>query len=126
MPPPRSAPASPSLASWRVGLMRVAARLWMLAYLLVAAGAPVLDGAMGHEEAVAHWEDVGGGQCPATHSADDCQLCQLVHSVRAASAGSRPLLELESGVAPMAAVEVRIVASRAPVEAIGPRGPPQA
>lgn len=106
--------------------MRVAARFWLLAYLLVAGGAPVLDGAIGHEEPVAHWEDVGGGQCPATHDADDCQVCQLVQSVRASAGGTMPSIDCVVQLAPTAESEFARGGGRTDVESRGPRGPPVA
>lgn len=112
------------LASRRVGLMRVVARFWLLAYLMVAAGAPVLDGVIGHEEPVAHWEGVGGGQCPASHAADDCHLCQLVQVLRASAGGPLPVLAVRVQPSPHAAAEVRGPGSGAALESCGPRGPP--
>lgn len=104
--------------------MRAAAKLWMLAYLLVAGGAPVLDAALGHDEVVAHWEDAGGGQCPATHDADACQLCQLVQVLRASAGASGPELRVATQRAPRAAAWHGECACWRILEATGPRGPP--
>jgi hypothetical protein len=64
------------------------AGVWVVLHLLLVAGAPVLDAAVGHaDQVVAHWEDADGGDCPASHGADQCQLCQSVVKARALSGG---------------------------------------
>lgn len=76
-------------ASWRGGWARVLTGIWMVLHLLLVAGAPVADAAMGHaDQVVAHWEDSEGGDCPTSHGAEDCQICQVVVKSRALAASA--------------------------------------
>jgi hypothetical protein len=61
----------------------------MMAHLLIVAAVPIADAHMGHTaEIVAHWEDAEQSNCPASHTAGDCQLCQVLVSARALPAQS--------------------------------------
>ena len=82
-------PRSDRPASRPGGWARVLTGLWVVLYLLMVAGAPVVDAAVGHAgQVVAHWEDSEGGDCPASHGAEDCQICQVVVKSRALAANA--------------------------------------
>lgn len=88
-PSPRTVTERP--APRRRGLARALAGVWVLLHLLLVAGAPVLDAAVGHaDRVVAHWEDADGSDCPASHGADQCQLCQSLVKARALASGDAP------------------------------------
>lgn len=70
-------------------LARALASLWMVLYLGMVAAAPVADGFVDHDQPVAmHIEDAEGGDCPASHSGEACDICQLAHGWRAAIAAA--------------------------------------
>jgi hypothetical protein len=75
---------SRSLAFRRGPFARVLAGLWMVVYLVVVTAVPVADAYVGHgDEIVAHWEDAEQSNCPASHAAGECQVCQILVSARA-------------------------------------------
>ena len=77
---PLASPRAPR----RGRLSRALVGLWSLLYLLLAAGVPVVDGFADHDaEVVAHIEDADGGDCPASHGTEGCELCHLVQGARA-------------------------------------------
>lgn len=126
-------PFSPALrrrstvASGRGRFARLLGGLWMSLFLLVAAGAPVVDGLVGHtDEVVAHWEAEGGSQCPPVHTTDDCQICQTVLAARAVVSSSVVLAGAVANGAPREATDVRSAPQLALLEPHAPRGPPLA
>jgi hypothetical protein len=94
-------------------LARALASLWMVLYLGMVAAAPVADGFVDHDQPVAmHIEDAEGGDCPASHSGEACDICQLAHGLRA-------VLAPQTVVIPSAAaLEIAALGARgvAPVE----------
>lgn len=116
-----------TVALGRGRFARVLAGLWMSLFLLVAAGAPVVDGLFGHtDKVVAHWEAEGGSQCPPVHSTDDCQLCQNVVGARALLSAAIALNVPAAERAPREATEARAASQLVLLEAHAPRGPPLA
>jgi hypothetical protein len=64
-------------------LARVVAGLLLVLQVFVVGAVPVLDAAEDHSErVVVHIEDAQHNDCPASHDADDCQLCQVLSSLR--------------------------------------------
>ena len=61
--------------------------------VFVVGAVPVLDAAADHsEKVVLHIEDAQHNDCPTSHDADDCQLCQVLSSLRGlpGAAGALP------------------------------------
>lgn len=104
---PPSLPASTSRAS-RGWVARVLAGLLMLVHLGVAAAAPVADGLVDHDaKVVTHVEDANGGDCPAQHGSEACDLCQLAQAVRVVPSAT-PLVELPPAARTLVAVAARV------------------
>jgi hypothetical protein len=76
------------------GLMaRMLAGMLLVLQVFVVGAVPVLDAGTDHtEQVVIHIEDAQNSDCPASHDAEDCQLCQALSSLRAipGSAGALP------------------------------------
>ncbi len=67
----------------RGALGRLLAVVLLVLQVFVVGVVPVLDAATDHVDGVVvHVEDAQQGDCPASHDADDCQLCQLLSAVR--------------------------------------------
>lgn len=79
--PPSPLPRVPTTrAPRRVGYARAVAAVWLAVYVLLVAVVPLADARAEHAPVAAHWEDAQGGDCPASHDARVCQLCQVVTS----------------------------------------------
>lgn len=64
-------------------LARVMAGMLLVLQGFVVGVVPVLDTAADHsDEVVVHIEDAQHNDCPSSHGADDCQLCQVLSSLR--------------------------------------------
>lgn len=75
-------------------LGRLLAVVLLALQVFVAGVVPVLDAATDHvERVVVHVEDAQQGDCPASHDAEDCQLCQVLSAVRGmpTEGGSMPV-----------------------------------
>lgn len=85
-----------SLAAALLGRGRVARAVAALLLVLqgfVVGAVPVLDAETDHSgKVVVHIEDAQQSDCPATHDAEDCQLCQVLSAQRGlpAAAGALP------------------------------------
>ena len=93
----------------RGAVARVLAGLLLVLQGFVTGAVPVLDGRADHsEKIVIHVEDAQEQNCPASHDAEDCQLCQAFSSLRGvpanAGAEGRPELVRVAG-APVDAVQ---------------------
>jgi len=76
----------------RGALARVLAGLWLVLHVFVVAAAPVADGLVDHGDAVVvHMEDADGGQCPASHGPEACDLCQLAQGMRGLAGQAKAL-----------------------------------
>jgi hypothetical protein len=107
-------PATHGPAFRRGPFARLLAGVWMVVHLLIVAAVPVADAHMGHtDEIVAHWEDAEQSDCPASHPAGDCQLCQVLVSARALPAQSATpvLLAAEGSRLPAGYERVALAAS---------------
>lgn len=85
-----------SLAAALLGrgtVARVMAGLLLVLQVFAVGAVPVLDAASDHSDrVVVHIEDAQQSDCPASHDADDCQLCQVLSSLRGlpGAAGALP------------------------------------
>jgi len=106
-------------------LARVLAGLWMVLHLAVVAAVPVADAYVGHtDEIVAHWEDAERSDCPASHPAGDCQLCQVLVSARALPAHSATPVFLGAGVPRPPAGRERVAVAATFLSGHSSRAPP--
>ena len=63
--------------------MRVMAALLLMVQLFAVGAVPIFDGRADHsEKVVLHVEDAQERDCPASHDAGDCRLCQVLCSLR--------------------------------------------
>jgi len=76
------------------GLMaRMLVGMLLVLQVFVVGAVPVLDAGTDHaERVVVHIEDAQHNDCPASHDAEDCQLCQALSSLRGipGAAGALP------------------------------------
>lgn len=124
---PAQSPSRPAaIASGRGPLARVLTGLWMALHLLVVAAVPLADAQTLHaDEVVAHWESEGA-ECPTSHGADDCQLCQLLVAGRALPAtATAPALPARPAARIPSGLELAAVAA-AHLDGLGSRAPPRA
>jgi len=72
------------------GLMaRVMAGMLLVLQAFVVGAVPVLDAGADHsEQVVVHIEDSQNNDCPVSHDAEDCQLCQVLSAIRGLPGGS--------------------------------------
>jgi hypothetical protein len=95
-------PAAAQSGRGRLGRL-LAATLLALQVFVVGA-VPVLDAATEHvDRVVVHVEDAQQGDCPASHDAEDCQLCQVLSAVRGmpAERATPPLSAVALALPPM-------------------------
>jgi hypothetical protein len=74
-------------------MARVLAGMLLVLQVFVVGAIPVLDAGTDHtEQVVVHIEDAQHSDCPASHDAESCQLCQAISSLRGvpSSAGAMP------------------------------------
>jgi hypothetical protein len=91
-PSPRPATLAAALVG-RGLLARVMAGVLLVLQVFVVGAVPVLDAATDHaDKVVVHIEDAQQSDCPASHDAEDCQLCQAHTQLRGlpVAAGSLP------------------------------------
>jgi hypothetical protein len=64
-------------------MARVMAGVLLVLQVFVVGAIPVLDAGADHsEKVVLHIEDSQQSDCPASHDAEDCQLCQVLSAMR--------------------------------------------
>lgn len=82
--PTSARPANSAAARLGRGAIgRLLAAVLLVLQVFVVGAVPVLDAATEHtERVVLHVEDAQQGDCPASHDAEDCQLCQVLSAVR--------------------------------------------
>lgn len=74
-------PAAAQSGRGRLG--RLLAAMLLALQVFVVGAVPVLDAATDHaDRVVLHIEDAQQGDCPASHDAEDCQLCQALSAMR--------------------------------------------
>jgi len=62
---------------------RVVAGTLLVLQVFAVGAVPVLDALSDHSERVVlHVEDAQNNDCPASHGAEDCQLCQVLSAMR--------------------------------------------
>lgn len=93
VPLPPNHPSRPFSARRQSGWVRALAPLVVALHLFLAVAVPVLDAQAAHaDRVVVHIEDAQQSDCPASHTTEDCQLCQLLTSTRfGASTALAPL-----------------------------------
>ena len=98
----------------------------MALHLLVVAAVPLADAQTLHaDEVVAHWESEGA-ECPTSHGADDCQLCQLLVAGRALPAATAaPIVAPRLAERIPSGLELAAVPA-AHLDGLGSRAPPRA
>jgi hypothetical protein len=83
MPTPARHAVAATAQFGRGTLSRLLAAVLLVLQIFVVGAVPVLDAATDHvDRVVVHVEDAQQGDCPASHDAEDCQLCQLLSAVR--------------------------------------------
>lgn len=107
--------------------MRVVAVLLLVFQAFGTAAVPVLDGALSHvAEVVVHFEDAGQQDCPVSHHAADCGVCQMVQHGRALPAARTELPVIVAALGERPAARDVAAAGSADARANGSRAPPTA
>lgn len=92
MPTPARHAVAATAQLGRGTLGRLLAAVLLVLQVFVVGAVPVLDAATDHvDQVVVHVEDAQQGDCPASHDAEDCQLCQVLSAVRGMLADSGPM-----------------------------------
>lgn len=117
--------ARASTASRRSRVARVLAVVLAVLQLAMGSAVPLLDADAAHHQPVAaHIEDASQENCPASHDAASCQLCQVLTAARglptAPALPSLPVVERDPQII---AVQTVAVAS-AFLDGLGSRAPP--
>lgn len=126
MPATTHPPTAGSAAPRRGRLARVVGGLLVALQLFAVGAIPVLDAQTVHvDHAPMHVEDAQQHDCPATHGAEECQLCQLLTSLRTVSTSAvmPALTAATTEQVPSAASALR--RSAPPTDSHGSRAPPR-
>ncbi len=107
--------------------MRLAAVLLLAFQVFGTAAVPVLDGALTHvAEVVVHIEDAGQRDCPVSHHAADCGVCQMVQHGRALPAEPAVLPAVAAALGERPASRDIVAHGATAGRANGSRAPPTA